>query len=210
MNCSALFRANTSNDPLLISDLPRYFVRVLWIARPPYVRWTLIGLLVLVSLWLELRPSATVTHPFLTRDLIGGESVENALEWREIAQGVLEPVPGTGFADRRLTAGQPLLHGDTTDVAMVVPPGWWLVDVVVPAEATAGTHVQLVVLPSPGHRPIPPIGGLVTGIRPADYESDGLIGSVAFPPDRAATAAVAIAEKRVSVLVQAYNEPAAD
>ena len=182
---------------------------MLWINRPPYIRWTLIGLLVLVSLWLEIRPSATVTHPFLTRDLTRGEPVENAIEWRDIAQGVLEPVPGTGFADRRLTGGQPLLRGDTTDVAMVVPPGWWLVDVVVPTEASAGTQVQLVILPTPGHRPIPPIGGVVTGVRPADYEGDGMIGSVAFPPDRAATAAVAIAEKRVSVLVQAHDEPAA-
>ena len=136
--------------------------------------------------------------------------MENALEWRDIALGVLEPVPGTGYADRRLTAGQPLLGGDTTDISTVVPPGWWLLDVVVPTEATAGTQIQLVILPSPGHRPIPPISGLVTGVRTADYEGDGLIGSVAFPPDRAATAAVAIAEKRVSVLVQAHSEPASD
>lgn len=176
---------------------------MLWIARPPYLRWTLIGLLVLVSLWLELKPSTTASHPYLTRDLIRGEPVHDALEWRDIAQGVVEPVSGTGFADRRLTAGQPLLPGDTTDVAITAPPGWWLVDVAVPAEAAAGTQVQLVVLPHPGHRPIPPIGGVVTGVRPANFEGDGLIGSVAFPPDRAATAAVAIAEKRVSVLLQA-------
>lgn len=183
---------------------------MLWIARPPYIRWTLIGLLVLVSLWLEIRPSSTVSHPFLTRDLIRGETVEDALEWRDIAPDVLEPVPGAGFANRRLTAGQPLLPGDTTDVAMTVPPGWWLVEVDVPAEAAAGSEVQLVILPAAGHRPLAPIGGLVTGVRAADFEGDSLIGSVALPPDRAATAAVAIAEKRVSVLVQAYNEPAGD
>ena len=188
----------------------RYVERMLWIARPPYVRWTLIGLLVLVSFWLELRPSPTVTHPYLTRDLLRGEPVEDALEWRDISPDVLEPVPGTGFAGRRLTAGQPLLRGDTTDVPITVPPGWWLVDVGLPAEATAGTQVQLVILPSTGHQPIPPIGGLVTGVRPAQYEDDGLIGSVAVPPDRAATAAVAVAEKRVSVLVQAHGEPPTD
>ena len=179
-------------------------------ARPPYARWTFVGLLVLVSLWLELRPTTTVTHPFLTRDLIHGEPVESALEWRRIAEGVLEPVPGHGFADRRLTAGQPLLRGDTTDVSIVVPAGWWLVDVVVPAEAAVGMQVQLVILPSPGHRPVPPIGGLVTKVRPADYEADELIGSVALPPDRAATAAVAIAEKQVSVLLKPHREVAAE
>ena len=183
---------------------------MLWIARPPYVRWTLIALVVLVSLWLELRPSPTVSHPFLSRDLPRGEPVEDALEWRHVAPGVLEPVPGTGFANRRLVGGQPLLPGDTTDVPITVPTGWWLVDVDVPAEATAGTQVQLVILPSPGHRPVPPVAGLVTGVRSGPYDGDGLIGTVALPPDRAATAAVAVAEKRVSVLVQAYSELVAD
>lgn len=183
---------------------------MLWIARPPYVRWTLIGLVVLVSLGLEIRPSPTVSHPFLSRDLARGEPVEEALEWRDISPGVLEPVSGTGFASRPLLGGQPLLPGDVTDVSISVPPGWWLVDVAVPTEASAGTPIQLVILPSPGHLPVPPIGGLVTGVRSGPYEDDGLIGTVAFPPDRAATAAVAVAEKRVSVLVQSYSEPADD
>ena len=78
-------------------------------------------------------------------------------------------------------------------------------DVDLPAEATVGTRVQLVILPSPGHLPVPPVGGLVTGVRGGPYEDDPLIGTVAFPPDRAATAAVAVAEKRVSVLVQAVE-----
>ena len=95
---------------------------MLWIARPPYIRWTLIGLVVLTSLWLELRPSPTVSHPFLSRDLQPGEPVADALEWRDIAPGVLEPVPGAGFADRRLVRGQPLVPGDTTDVSMTIPP----------------------------------------------------------------------------------------
>lgn len=178
---------------------------MLWIARPPYLRWTVIGLLVVVSLWLEIRPESSATHPFLTRDLAPGEPVENALEWRPVTAGMLEPVAGTGYADRRLTAGQPLVLGDTTDAPAAVPAGWWLVDVDVPAETAAGAQVQLVILPSPGSRPMPPIGGLVTGVRPADFADDGLIGSVALPPDRAATAAAAIAEERVSVLVRAHG-----
>jgi len=165
---------------------------------------------VLVSPWLEVRPSYTVTHPFLTSDLVRGAPLEGAIEWREIPPGVLDPVTGTGFASRRLAAGQPLLSGDATEVSITVPPGWWLVDVGIPAEAGAGTRVQLVILPSPGHRPIPPIGGLVTEVRPAAYQNDGLVGSVAFPPDRAATAAVAVAEDRVSVLVQAEGDAPTD
>ena len=183
---------------------------MLWMSRPPYVRWTFIGLLVLVSLWLEIRPTPTVSHPFLTRDLARGEPVGEALEWREIPGGVLEPVAGIGLANHRLAEGQPLLQGDTVEIALQVPPGWWVLDLPVPSEATAGTRIQLVVLPEAGHQPVPPIGGIVTAVRKAEYAGDGPVGSVAFPPDLAATAAVAIAEDRVSVLVDASGVPASD
>lgn len=168
----------------------------------------MVGFLVIASLWMEIRPTPTARHPYLARDVTPGEPVESALEWRDIARGVLEPVDGTGFARRRLTAGQPLLVGDTTDEARAAPSGWWLVDVTVPAETSAGSQVQLVILPAPGHRAVPPIGGLVTAVRPGEYDGDSVIGSVAFPPDLAATAAVAIAEDRVSVLVQADHATA--
>ncbi len=176
---------------------------MLWMSRPQYLRWILVGLLVLVSLWLEIRPTPTVSHPFLTRDLDRGEPVEEALEWREIAEGVLDSVPGTGFANRRLVGGQPLLPGDTVEVSLQVPPGWWLLDLPVPSDATVGGRISLVVRPEAGQQPAPPIGGIVTAVRSGDYDGDAPIGAVAFPPDLAATAAVAIAEDRFSVLVDA-------
>lgn len=71
----------------------------------PICRWSLIGVLVLLSLWLEIRPEPTVSHPYLVRDLARGEPVADALEWRYIARGVLEAVAGVGFADRPLTTG---------------------------------------------------------------------------------------------------------
>ncbi|MXZ68349.1 MAG: hypothetical protein F4X18_10830 [Acidimicrobiia bacterium] len=179
---------------------------MLWLTRPPYLRWSLVGLLVIISLWVEIRPASTVRHPYVTRDVARGDPVEGAIEWRTVAGGVLEPVLGSGFADRDLTAGHPLLPGDTTDAPLQVPRGWWLLDVAVPTDTTAGMSVQLVILPSSGERALPPIGGLVTSVRPGDYQSDGLVGSVAFPPDRAATAAVAIAEDRVSVLIEARRD----
>ncbi len=160
-------------------------------------------MLVIVSLWLELRPTSTVSHPYLTRDLVRGEPVAEALEWREIARGVLDSVPGTGFASRKLAGGQPLLPGDTVEVALEVPAGWWLLDLAVPSDATIGTRISLVVRPYDGQQPAAPIGGIVTAVRAGEYAGDPPIGAVAFPPDLAAAAAVAIAEDRVSVLVDA-------
>ncbi|MCY3538611.1 MAG: hypothetical protein OXH10_01935 [bacterium] len=177
---------------------------MLWLTRPPYLRWAMVGLLVVVSLWIEIRPTSQVSHPFIVHDLARGEPVEGALEWRDIPEDVLEPVYGIGFADRDLPAGHPLLPGDTTDTPIEVPPGWWLLDVAVPADTTAGMTVQLVILPGLGDQPVAPIGGVVAGVRPSEYANKGLIGSVAFPPDQAATAAVAIAEDQVSVLIEAH------
>ncbi len=172
--------------------------------HPPYLRWTLVGLLIAVSLWVELRPESITTHPYLTRDVPRGESLEGATEPRRLPAGVLDPVAETGYASRDLTAGQPLLAGDLTPSAIIVPPGWWVLDVPVPAATSAGTNIQLVILPSAGGTSPEPIAGLVTAVRADEYESDEVMGSVAFPPERAATAAVAIAEDKVSVLTEAH------
>lgn len=175
---------------------------MLWLERPPYWRWALVGLLAVVSLWLELRPDDSVDHPFLARDVAVGEPVEGALVWRSLPEGALETATAAGFAARPLTAGQPLVRGDVVPDPVAAPPGWWIVEVEVPSEAAAGGRVQLVVLPEPGRRPLQPIEGVAVEVRPAGYEGGNPVASVAVPPDRAATAAAAIAEQRVSVLVQ--------
>lgn len=85
----------------------------------------------------------------------------------------------------------------------LVPSGWWLLDLPVPSQAVPGTLIQLVVLPEAGHQSIPSIGGIVVDVHPAEYEGDGLVGSIVFPPEFASTTAVSIAEDRISVLVDA-------
>lgn len=175
---------------------------MLWIEKPPYWRWALVGLLVVTSLWLELRPDAAVDHPFLSRDVARGEAVEESLVWRRVPEGVLERVEASGFAARPLVSGQPLLRGDAVPRPVTAPPDWWIVEVEVPTEAAAGGRVQLVVLPEPGSRPLTPIEGVVVQVRPAGYEGGNPVASVAVPPESAATAAAAIAEQRVSALVQ--------
>lgn len=175
---------------------------MLWIEKPPYWRWALVGLLVVTSLWLELRPDAAVDHPFLSRNVARGEAVEESLVWRRVPEGVLETVEAFGFAARPLVSGQPLLRGDAVSRPVTAPPDWWIVEVEVPTEAAAGGRVQLVVLPEPGSRPLTPIEGVVVQVRPAGYEGGNPVASVAVPPESAATAAAAIAEQRVSALVQ--------
>jgi len=177
---------------------------VFWISRPPYARWTAIGLLIVVSLWFEVRPDSVVLHPFLVRDVAVGEPVEEAIRWEQIPSGTLTATRGTGFAARPLSVGEPLLASDTTALALTPPDGWWVVELDLPSDAVAGAAIQLVILPEPGTSPLPPVGGIIMSVREPDrgFGSGGLIGSVAVPPDQAATAAVAIANDRVSVLIQ--------
>ena len=175
-----------------------------WISRPPYLRWTAVGVLIVVTLWLEIRPDSTVFHPHLIRDVAVGEPIDDAIRWEQIPAGALPHTSATGFAARPLVAGEPLLASDTTDMALAPPTGWWVVELDRPSDAVPGAAVQLVILPEPGISPVPPVGGVVMPVRQpqAGFGSGGVSGSVAVPPDRAATAAVAITNDRVSVLIQ--------
>jgi hypothetical protein len=175
---------------------------VFWITRPPYVRWTFISLLVIVILWLEIRPTASTPHPFLAQDVATGELVDNAIVWTDVPEGVLPASEGSGFATHALTAGDPLLPSDTSPESFGAPPDWWIVEVALPRGAEAGSPVQLVIVPEPGGAAASPIAGVVVSVTKNDAFVEHTIGSVAVPPGSAATAAVAIANGQVSVIIQ--------
>lgn len=175
-----------------------------WIARPPYLRWIIVAFVVLFSLWIELRPDPTTLHPFTEREIGRGAPVAAAIEWRLIPVGVLPPVEGLGFAAHELAAGEPILPSDLVAEPFLAPDGWWIVDVELPADTRIGSPVQLVIVPSVGDAIRAPIAGIVMSVRSSDgnFGSGLPSGSVAVAPEDAATAAVAIANKQVSVLIQ--------
>lgn len=169
---------------------------MLWLQPIPWARWAVAIVIAAIALWVELGPEATEPHPFALVDIARGETLTSAnTELRPVPAGLIEP-PGSGtVAVRDITAGNPLVFGDTADPGQVVPMGWWVVATEVPPGATRGDPVRVVLLDG---------GGVVEGVV-ADTESDDPFqmgqGAVAVPPDGADSVARAVAGGRLVVLV---------
>ena len=167
-----------------------------WFQRPPYLRWAAGALIVLAALYLELRPSTMVDHPFAATDIAAGDAVGgDSVGWRRIPAGILAvPDLGGGVAARAVAAGSPLLPGDLAS-GPLIPAGWWSVPMAIP-HAPPGTPVRLVLTAS---------GTTVDGVVVATPDDDGFglepQGLVAVPGEAAGLVAVATANRDVIVLV---------
>jgi hypothetical protein len=177
---------------------------VLWLSRPPYLRWLGAAAILGLALWIELRPRAEVDHPFARFDLAAGSVVdEEAVEWRAVPGGVLPPVELGGLALVNIPAGEPLSPALVATDLVEPPEGWWALEAPLPAGALPGGSVRLVLLPSPGAQGPPQVveGEVMAGM-PADPLNPGEpTGLVAIPAEAAAPAAAAVAEGRAVVLV---------
>jgi hypothetical protein len=171
---------------------------VFWLQKPPYVRRIAAVLIVLAALAWELRPQPTELRPFLTRDVETGDPVtDDLLEWKEVPIGffpeLAEPV-GSFVAD--FATGTPLVSGMyAPDPA--VPPGWWALEVPVPAGTSSGTEVRLVVDVRLTPRIIP---GLVIRLL-GEENIDGFTALVAVPEEEVGAAAAALAEGSLRALI---------
>jgi hypothetical protein len=168
-----------------------------WFHRPPYLRWAAAALLVAVTLFVELRPEATVLHPFAATDLaVGTAPAEATIEWRRAPAGLLAPVDLTaGTVRHPVAAGDPL-----TPSAMGTGPGvpadWWSVPLPVPDGIAVGAAVLVVITD-----PVETVPGIVTAAGvddPFAYEPEAL---VAVPGDAATRVALAAAARTAMVLV---------
>ena len=101
---------------------------MLWLHRPPYLRWIGAVLLVLGALVLDLSERATVPHPFVAEEVTkGGPISADVVEWRDIPVGLLDaPLIDDAVAARRLMPGEPILV-TSIGTPYEVPEGWWSV-----------------------------------------------------------------------------------
>ena len=169
---------------------------MIWLQTPPWGRWLLAALIVVVAVWFELRPESTVTHPFAAEDIARGDSIGAPnTKPREVPIGLLPDVPDGVVASRDIPAGAPILTADTTEAGSVVPPGWWMVSIDVPEGSRVGDRVLVVVIDT---------GLVVEGVVVSVPGSDpfsAATGGVAVPTDHAGTVAVAAVDGRVAVMV---------
>jgi hypothetical protein len=168
---------------------------VLWLDKPPWGRWLTAAILVLLAVWFEARPDRTVPHPFASADIGVGESLDatNTI-MRDVPEGLLPPVAGSGVARRPVRAGDPLSPADVTD-PKTSPLGWWSFPVELPSGARNGDRVLIVLLDT-----LETIEGVVSAGPSSDPFGSGR-GSVAVPSERAAVAATAAVEGRIAILV---------
>lgn len=165
-----------------------------WLSRPPYLRWALAALILVTGVFIEIRPTQTVPHPFAVDTVGVGDVVdETQVIWRDVPTGLLAPVHLPITASRQIVAGEPVLAGGgTTSADTGIPEGWWAIELDVPTGAEPGMRVRLVT-PSRG------VEGLIIDVRDGDFgERSGL---VAVPDGSADAVAAAVLDGTVAVLV---------
>lgn len=160
---------------------------MLWLHRPPYLRWFAAALLILGAAAFDLSERATVAHPFAANTIERGTPLEgDVIVWRQSPIGLLETPLLTGaVAGRRIEPGEPILPSSLGSAAQV-PPGWWSVPMVLPDGVVAGSAVRIVTIDPPMS-----VDGVVVSVADGRAFAADRTGLVAVP--EAATSAVATA-----------------
>lgn len=163
-----------------------------WLSRPPYARWAVAGLVLVVGLGLELRGEPAVPHPFAAVRIPVGERIdESNVRWEEIPAGLLEAVRLPLVAGRTILPGEPIPPIEATEDSGI-PDGWWAVEVALPTGTRSGMAVRLVT-------PEATSEGVVVATHEGDFgEQSGL---VAVPASEADVVAVAALDASLMVLV---------
>lgn len=174
---------------------------MLWLARPPYLRWTAAGLLVAVAAWSEFSPPPTTTVTLLAVEVRAGTPLdESHVVRRRIPATDIITVDPHGVAAVDLQAGDPLLATMVTDVD--VPTGWNVIEAAVPEHAVPGAAATAIIL-SDGKPPIE-LPAVVVSTSGGDPFGDAS-GSLAVSPEWTAAAAAAAAEGRLVIGVRSAD-----
>lgn len=172
---------------------------MIWLQRPPWLRWLLTVSIAAGALWVEFGAGATVEHPFARIAISVGEAiVDENIEMRPVPAGLIPQVDPGGFASRPFAPGEPLTP---SGVSAETPlprseEGWWALTVEVPSGADIGDGVQLVLVDTGLVVP-----GIIDSLGDEDPLSSGA-GAVAIPAEFAVEAAQAIVNGRLVVLVE--------
>jgi hypothetical protein len=167
---------------------------VYWLRRPPYLRWIIAGLLLVLGLMIELRPAQVERYPFAATTIAAGSALEASIDWRTVPIGLLPQWNGdvAGPARTEIAAGDPLLPSAIASFS--VPAGWWSVAIPLPTPAPPGTPIRLV---------LEDAGAVVEGILLEAGIEDGFetVGMVAFSPSDAPRVAAASTNSALVVMI---------
>lgn len=170
---------------------------MIWLQPTPWARWLAAGLIAMTAMWIELRPSGLVDHPFATVDIMPGEVIDSSnTEQRPTSTGLLETVSVGSIARFPVSRGEPVLASDVTASKQIVPSGWYQVEMTLPAGATVGDPARLILIDN---------GTSADGVVTVAADGDPLgthLGTVAVEPGMADRVAIAAEEGRVAILIR--------
>jgi hypothetical protein len=169
---------------------------VIWLHTPPWGRWSLAILIAATAVWIEVRPPASVEHPFAVGDIQSGEIVDvGNTRMRPVPIGLLARVDLGQVAATPIRDGDPILETDLEAEGSTIPSGWYRIEMVVPGDARPGDRARIIALDSGVVA-----DGVVTGIPEPDLLGSNL-GTVAIDPASATEIAAAVAEGRAAILI---------
>ncbi len=177
-----------------------------WFSHPPYFRYAAALVLVIGALWVELRHTEFVAHPFADAPIAAGSPLDPSLfVTRPVPPGLLETVTVAGTARHAIAAGEPLTEGAIDPDGVSIPPGWWTVEVSLPTETEPGDEVRLVLGPVDVDGEPTLIDGIAVRTPAPTSDPFGFearLGLVAIPDGQAAEVASAVGDRRITVLVR--------
>lgn len=177
---------------------------MLWLSRPPYLRWVGAGVLAVLAIYGRLAPTPTELRPFAIRAIAPGEEVTgDAVDWRPVPAGLLPEVDLPAVSAEAIRPDEPILPSDLGEVVSA-PSDWWAVEVGIPPGTTPGTTVRLVASDPAGATAVVP-GTVMAITGTPDGFDDRVKALVAVPPDGVAVVSVAAAEQRLTVAVAAAD-----
>lgn len=164
-----------------------------WFSRPPYGRWALAALVVIIAAYMDLSGPAVEPYPYVVADVGEGESP--AVEWRNVPVGVLPPAGDpSGRAVAAIERGTPLV-ASLLESTQLAPSDWWSVSIDLPAAAVVGSEALLAL-------PDQIVPAVVVDVGLLDTFGGASEGLVAVAPEHAAVVANAVSTRSVIVLIR--------
>jgi hypothetical protein len=170
-----------------------------WLARPPYLRWLVAVLVVVLSLINDVRTMLSVEHPFAAGPLAAGTTVRpEDVVMARVPAGLLPPVALPLRLVHPVGAGEPLTPSLASDPVSRVPAGWVGIALEVPGPVSPGDELLLIGTSDDGGADLA-VDGRVVSVQPEDgFSPAGAL--VAIPREAAAGVAAARLEGRLTVL----------
>lgn len=156
--------------------LNRYVEQVLWLSRPPFLRWFAAGTIVLAALAWDLSKRQSESFPFAATTISAGAAItDDLIDWKPVPAGSIPvPVLAGASATADIDAGDPLTRSVLSRTQQL-PQGWWSIPVEIPSGIPVGAAIRVIL----------PDGSAAAGIVTQPSSNDGFgvpsPGTVGFP-----------------------------